>query len=673
MVLFLLLGNRICFSQVQADEVIEQILESISRDLSEEHDYSELNELLDFYRKNPLNINLASREQLQELQFISPLQINTILQHRLENGMFLDPLELQSLQGFDSQTIRWLLYFVNIDPRVQSDAPALKNLLAKGNHDLMIRFGQVLEGQSGFSPSAGATGPEYLGSALRVFTRYRYNYANSVSASLNMEKDAGEQFFSGKGNSGFDFYSGNISFRRPGLLRKLVIGDYALKFGQGLIMWSGSGFGKGAGLNTMAKQGPGLRPYSSVNEALFLRGASGTFNYKKFSLTPFLSDKKFDAALSESDQGISSMGLSGLHRTKTELGNKNRASQLVYGANIQYAGKDLSIGLTAYHTRFSLPFSPPSSLYQQYNFRGNALSNAGIYYNYTYKNSYIFGEAAHSMNSGFAFINGLMSSLSSQVSLVVLYRNYAKDYHSFFNQSVSEANDAVNEQGFYSGLAIKLNPRWELFTYSDLFRFPWLKFRVDAPSAGYELLAQLSYSPNKKLKLISRFKQQVRQENSDELNDDAGLEIINKQNYRMEISYRINDNFSLRNRAELVQFHKAPVKAEFGFLNYQDIIYDPLSSKFSGNIRFGIFDTASFNSRIYAYENDVLYAYSVPVHQGSGLRCYINGRYKIFRGLDIWLRYALINYAGQQTAGSSADLISENQRSDFKFQLRYQF
>ena len=135
----------------------------------------------------------------------------------------------------------------------------------------------------------------------------------------------------------------------------------------------------------------------------------------------------------------------------------------------------------------------------------------------------------------------------------------------------------------------------------------------------------------------------------------------------------INYNFSLINRAELVQFHKAPAKAEFGFLNYQDIIYDPLSSKFSGNIRFGIFDTASFNSRIYAYENDVLYAYSVPVHQGSGLRCYINGRYKIFRGLDIWLRYALINYAGQQTAGSSADLISGNQRSDFKFQLRYQF
>ena len=98
-----------------------------------------------------------------------------------------------------------------------------------------------------------------------------------------------------------------------------------------------------------------------------------------------------------------------------------------------------------------------------------------------------------------------------------------------------------------------------------------------------------------------------------------------------------------------------------------------MSSKISGNLRFAIFDTEGFNSRIYAYENDVLYSYSVPAYQGRGLRCYLNGRYTISRGLDIWLRYALLSYTDQQTIGTGLDKIEGNKRSDIKLQVRYQF
>lgn len=667
------LEYKVSFSQHQADEVVERIIESIAQDLSEDHDYTELTERLNFYRKNPININQASRVELQELLFISPLQINTLLLHRTENGLFLDLLELQSLSGFDPELIRLMLHFVKLEPGSPFTDLSIKKLISKGSHDLMMRFGRILEQQEGFSTSGKVNEPEYLGSPMRIFMRYRYNYANKISASLNMEKDAGEPFFAGMANKGFDFYSANISIKGNGLVRKFVLGDYALQFGQGLTMWSGLGFGKGAILNTMAKQNIGLRPYSSANEALFLRGLAGTMNYNRFSLTPFFSGKKVDLSLSDSQREINSLGLSGLHRTRSELMNKHSAFQLVYGLNSQFNNKSLNIGLTAYHIQFSLPFAAGNSLYQQFNFTGKSLTNMGIHYSYTFKNTYVFGEAAHSLNSGFAGISGLMSSLTPQVSLVLLYRNYGKDYHSFFNQSVSESTNAQNEIGFYSGLSIKFSRKWEILAYSDFFRFPWLKFRVDAPSKGYEIFAQCSYAPNKKFKLICRFKQQVKEENSDELNYTAALEAIEKQNYRLEINYKVNDSFSLRNRAEILQYNKFSAKAEFGFLTYQDIIYDPLSSKFSWNIRFGIFDTAGFNSRIYAYENDVLYSYSVPGYQGSGLRFYINGRYTIKRGLDIWLRYALLSYADQEIVGTGNDMIRGNHRSDIKFQLRYQF
>ena len=179
--------------------------------------------------------------------------------------------------------------------------------------------------------------------------------------------------------------------------------------------------------------------------------------------------------------------------------------------------------------------------------------NLGFNYDYNYRNTYFFGEVAHSKNGGSAFINGIMSSLSPRVSLVLMHRRYAKNYHSFFNQSVSEASNAVNESGFYSALSLKLDSKWDLFTYSDFFRFPWLKFRVNAPSSGYEIFTQINYRMNKKLNLSSRFKQQVREENSEA---NSGLETVDKQNYRIEIIYSINDRFSFRNRAEMVRYQK---------------------------------------------------------------------------------------------------------------------
>lgn len=670
LILFCLIHCKTAYTQVQHDILIEQILESIAPEFSEDHDYSEILERLNHYRRSPLNLNIANKEQLQELFFISPVQVRSIINHREENGLFIDVLELQSLPGFDPQTIRWLLNFIVVLPPGELKSISFNKLLHKAEHDLMLRFGSVLEKQSGFSAS-GLSESHYAGSAMRMFTRYRYNYSDVLFASLNMEKDAGESLTFGKGGKGFDFYSANISYKGNGIVRKVIAGDYALQFGQGLGIWAGAGFGKGANLSTIAKQDVGLRPYSSVNESLFLRGIAGTFRFKAILVTPFYSGRRIDAGRAESGLEVSSIQVSGLHRTRTEILNKNVLSQRIYGANAQFNTGDLSAGFTAYHTRFNIPFAEGKSLYQQYNFKGATLNNISLNYSYTFRNTYIFGEAAHSLNSGFAVLNGLVSSIAPPVSLVMLYRNYDRNYHSFFNQGLAEASNAVNERGFYSGLSIRLNRAWELYTYSDFFRFPWLKFKVDGPSSGYELLGQISYTPGKLFKLISRFRQQTREENAEE--DGSGLDIVDKQDLRVEMTCKISNDFSIRNRAQIVRYQKGNQNPEFGFMSFQDIIYDPMGSKISGNLRFAIFETSGFNTRIYTYENDVLYSYSVPAYQGKGVRFYINGRYTLSRRTDLWLRYALISYANQETTGSGGDLINGNKRSDIRMQLRFQF
>lgn len=660
-------------SQEESSEIIDQILELITRDPSEDSDYSDLVERLNFYQRSPMDLNKASAEQLKELIFLSPIQINEIINHKIKNGPFMDELELQSLQSFDNEVIKLLLNFVKVGVYSPLQNLSVSKLIQKGNHDVIFRMGQILQNQAGFSSADSSKQPNYQGSPLKILTRYRFNYSNTLALSLNMEKDAGEQFFDKNRNKGFDFYSGSISYRGQGALKRIIVGDFALQFGQGLTMWSGSGFGKGAGITTIAKQDFGLKPYSSVNEASFLRGLSASFNLKKFLLTPFVSKKKIDASLSNSGTEIGSMNISGLHRTTSEIENRNRLNSSIYGANIQYNTRNFNLGFTSYKTYFSTPFAIGKSLYEQYEFRGSSLTNFGFYYDYAFKNTYFFGETAYSLNSGYGIINGLMTSLSPRVSLVLLHRKYTKNYHSFFNQSVAEASNAVNENGFYAAMSLKFDSKWDLFIYSDFFKFPWLKFRVDAPSAGYEILAQLNYKMNKKFKISTRFKQQLREENRADLEDAFGLETVDKQNFRFELIYTLNDRFTLRNRAEVVRYQKGYSMHEMGFLSYQDIIYKPLSSKLSGNLRFGIFDTESFNSRIYAYENDVLYSYSVPAYQGKGIRFYSNVRYTFFRGLDLWLRYANTFYYGVESIGTGNDQIIGNRRSDVRLQIRFQF
>lgn len=668
--LFVLLSIPAGWCQTASDQFIEQIIESITENSSEDFDYSELHERLNHYLKHPLNLNLATAEQLQELVFLSPIQINALVTHRNTSGKFIELLELQSVDVLDAETIKRLLPFVTIDGINPLENLSFNSLIHKGKNEVMFTYADVFQKQKGYKQPDDPADSRYLGTGERLLTRYKYVYGQSLSVSLTMEKDAGEQFFGGAKNNGFDFYSGNISYNGEGRIKRLVLGDYSLQFGQGLSLWSGLSFGKGAAVASITKNNIGLKPYSSTNELLFLRGASATINFNKINVTPFVSYKLMDGKLESGE--ISSSGTTGFHRTLTELENKNSFSQLLYGTNIQFSNRGLRLGATAFQTRFSNKFETGTLPYNLRDFAGDKLTNFAAYYNYSWRNVYFFGETAHSLASGFATLNGAMASLTPKVSLILFHRNYQKDYHSFFNQAVSEGTSAVNEKGFYSGLVISPDKKTEFNFYADFFKFPWLRFRADAPSSGYELLSQFSYSPSKRIKAIVRYKFEQKEENARQEDVMNYLADVRKQNYRFEISYKISDAFQLRNRVEVVDFKKEALK-EQGYLMFQDAIYSPLSSKFSGNCRFALFDTRGFNSRVYAFENDVLYSYSVPAYQNSGLRFYINGRWRVTKGADVWLRYAISHYTNVETIGSGLDEIQGNKKSDIKLQLRFQF
>jgi hypothetical protein len=112
-------------------------------------------------------------------------------------------------------------------------------------------------------------------------------------------------------------------------------------------------------------------------------------------------------------------------------------------------------------------------------------------------------------------------------------------------------------------------------------------------------------------------------------------------------------------------------KISAGFLVYQDVLIRPENKAYNLTFRYAIFDTDDYDSRIYAYENDVLYAFSIPGYFYKGNRFYVLLKWEILDNLDFWFRFAQTFYSNQTTISSGLEQIDGNVKSEVKVQLRW--
>jgi len=271
-------------------------------------------------------------------------------------------------------------------------------------------------------------------------------------------------------------------------------------------------------------------------------------------------------------------------------------------------------------------------------------------------------------------VQGLMISLSHTVDMSLLYRNISPGYQALYTSAFTESTYPNNEKGLFAGISIKPDMVWRIDAYMDLYKFPWLKYRVNAPSTGSEYMVQVTYKPNRVLEIYTRLRSETKSIN---YNPD-GL-ILNpvvpqpRQNWRAQLSYKINPIFTFRTRTEMLWYDKKGPAAENGFLMYADLLYKPLMNPLAGSIRLQYFETDGYNSRLYAYENDVLYSYSIPVFYDKGYRWYINANYDVSRRMTVWFRFSQSILPGKQSIGTGLDEIKGNKKSEVKLQLRYIF
>lgn len=679
--LSLLFINLDAFGQV-AEPVApntEQQLENITENNEDQEteDDSYLQQMVQFI-KHPIELNEADAADLNQLRVLTPIQIQNFILYRTLVGKLIGVYELQSVPGWTIEAIQKIRPYIIVSMH-EPVKSTLRSRLKNGERIVLLRVSQVPERSKGYLIDSATATNYYPGSPQKLLFRYKYNYKNLFQYGIVAEKDAGEQFFKGKQKQGFDFYSAHIFLRRVGIIRSLAIGDFTVNLGQGLTQWQSLAFKKSADVMNIKRESEVFRPYNSAGEINFHRGLAITLAKNNWQLSVFGSYKNIDANFvadtsQNQDDFVSSLQTSGYHRSQSETGDKGIQRQLAFGGNFSYQLKGLHLGVNAVRYNFKFPLVKSADPYNKYALSGNSFGNYSFDYSFTYRNLHFFGEAAFTSSFSKAFISGLLVSASSRVDLSLLYRNISRAYQSLYAYAFTEGTYPNNEKGLYAGISIRPGNAWRIDAYADLYKFPWLRYRVDAPSTGSDYLVQLNYKPNKSLEIYTRYHAE-----SKAINVNPSLLSLSpvihqpKKNWRTQVSYRLNAGFTLRNRTELVWFDKNGFAAENGFLTYVDILYKPLLKPFSGGIRLQYFETGGYNSRLYAYENDLLYSFSIPVFYDKGYRYYVNLNYDINKNISIWIKWAQSVYRDKSLIGTGLDEIKGRSKSEIKVQVLCQF
>lgn len=673
-------------SEDDLNTTIEDIISNTETD--DQVDFTFLTDYLSDLRLRPLNLNKASAEQLNSLPGMDDLKVAALLNHIQQFGDLASIYELQTVAGFSPDVFDQIKPYISISSgREDRRGPPPKVLINGMKGDITQRVVFLAEPQKGYSPKEDSTETRYAGPAYQTYTRIRMNYFPNFSFALTAEKDRGEPWRWDPKNQylGYDFTSGHVMIREYGKIKRLVVGDYTIESGQGLVLSRGLGFGKGAAVIRSTKMSDrGIRPYSSVNENQFFRGAATTLGFGKLELTSFFSRNRFDGSvqvrdtLTDEAEIVGSIQLGGLHRTPSEMANRKSILETAYGGQLVYRNRKLKVGVTQLWQQFDASIDRPINAYNQFDFRGDRNHVTSIDFDWILSNFNIFGEVARSLSGGIAATTGMMASLAPTMDVSLVARRFDRDFHSFKGYAFAERPTALrNEQGLYLGVRIQPNYNWTLSGYFDQYYYKWNKFGVSFPSKGYEYLLQMEYRPNRGSSFQMRFRSDNKESNGSLLYQSTQgqqlqyLATSRRLQLRFHYSTTIDRKLTLRTRLEFSHFARED-DIEQGFLLYQDFAWKP-TFKWRFTARYAIFDAPDYDARIYAYENDVLGFFSIPAYYRTGSRFYVMAYRKLGRKWEIWGRVAQSRFRDLNSIGSGLEKIEGDQRTEFKFQVRYKF
>ena len=667
-------------NNLSAQHVLEEIAEQlITNDEDNAYQWENLFEELSDLKENPLNINSATKEQLERFPFLNSQLIENILYYLYKYGAMVSINELMVVEDMDLATFRLLKPFITCQPlEEKTHTPTLKSILKYGKQELSARMDIPLYTRAGYQPFTSDYIKEnpnkrYLGPSFYHNLRYKFRYTDKVYIGFTAEKDPGEPFFAGNNKKGYDYYSPYFYIRNFGKIRALALGNYRLNYGYGLVMNTDFNMGKTTALNTLLNRESGIKKHSSTDEYNYFQGIAGSIQLSEhFTADAFYSYRQMDGIVD--NRFITSLKEDGYHRIPRDYEKKNSLTNQLIGSNIQYNGKNFELGLTAVYNFFNKVLNPTYRPYNKYYPRGSDFFNLGANYKFFLKKLTWMGEVAMDKDRRMVALNTLRYRPKANFQLIAMHRFYDVAYQSMYARSVGEGSMVQNESGFYLGMEADELWYFKLTAYIDFFYFPWKKYQMTKNGTrGIDGVIQLDYSPTHELDMFIRYRYKNKFKDYNPAEGDKITVPYIQQKGRYQLTYSPNDELVLKTTADVVHNayqHKDPSK---GFLIKQSIGYKFPKLPLQLDASVAWFKTDDYASRITVYEKSLLYSFSMPSFYGEGERFSFNTRYELNKHIVLQGKYACTHYRDREVISSGLEQIEGNLKSDLYFQVQFKF
>ncbi|MCD7714635.1 MAG: helix-hairpin-helix domain-containing protein [Prevotella sp.] len=654
----------------------EQLLDEMQDDTGDE-ELEELSEALSAAAADPINLNAVTREELEELLFLSNTQVEAIVEYVHRYGPLMTKGELMMIPVLDETRRNLLSCLTFLGEGVPKEIDFLDSLkMQEAREAYRKTFSKVKNRGEAAAyikiPFYERRGDKkgYYGYQYKDWLRVNYKITNRLKIGAIASQDAGEPFFANKNGWGWDYYTGFIQLQKTGILKNLVVGHYRLKTGLGLILNNNLSFGKTFGLAAAQTSATVIHPHNSRSEANYLQGAALTLAItKNADVTLFGSYRKIDATLTSDSAAIQTIVTTGYHRTLSELNRKHNASQTAAGIYLRYNIGRFNFGLTGVFNHYSLPLRPYratstySTLYRYFAAAGNDFWNISVNYGYKLGSRLrIEGETATGDCGMVATINTASWLVSSKLTLSAIYRYYPAQFYATMGKSFSEGGANQDENGIYIGATWTPSDRLSVNAYTDYAYFNWPKYLALGPSRSFDEYVQASYQLTPTSTLTLRYRVKFRQRNSD-----VARELIYKDEHRLRMIYNVDINsLSLRSQADMSYCSYKEKSA--GFMFYETAKYSMKPCIFA--LGAGYFNTKDYDSRIYAYEQSLPYNFSSLSFYGNGLRLHCMIEARMFGRLSLIGKLGFTHYFDRDEIGTSYQTIYSSSQTDLELMVR---
>lgn len=611
------------------DDIIADIYENIDEDRQFEKDFDVFYENFISLNQNPININQATQEQLEQLLFLSDEQIDDILLYIYRYGPLQSIYELQLINSLHSYDIRDMLPFIYIGEKKDDDTFKWRDIIDKGKHEVLFRI------DLRNAEKTKAIRQQYIGDPLYSYLKYKYNLSDKIELGLHAEKDVGEQFW-GPTYYGFDKYGGYLQIRDLWKFKTIVIGDYKANFGEGLVVNQMLRIGKAYNPLTIKNRNKGLQKYGGNDEFNFFRGIGATAGFGNFEVSAFYSFKNLDAKIANNI--MTTYYTNGYHRTETELSHRNTNQQHVIGLDATYKNRYIDIGVTFLENILQYPMKSSEKEY----FHGKNQTIGSVHYHTHYNSWAFFGETALASNRklGVATLNGIKYHPIANLGFVIAHRYYSKYFDNMYANALSYKSRLNNEQTIYFATDINLLRDINFSVSTDI----WKQYQNIMVVISHERFEQYS------IKFQSRWKHRDNQHRiSGKLNFDYAVGALTLRSIA-------EGNISKKEKQRLTYGAEISQKAEYRFLKPNIVLQACIGYVYAPN----------YDNRFYISENDILYAYSQNMIYGNALRSYLNIRYSISNNWKIYLKISN-TYQIEKTKNF------DKSRTDLHLLLRYTY